>query len=495
MHAPSHYQGTFGGGASDTVMHPLVAGALLVTIGCLFCLPRKYALVPLLLALFLLPVGQQLHLGGVHLYVPRIIFLFGFGVLAMAKVRSPAPVLAGGWKGLDTIFTLWALFRATAVTCLYWGQLSVLLNQAAFLWDSLGAYFLFRYLIRTPSDIERLAKTFAIIVGFLAVGMVNEHFRHLNVFGYLGGVQLFPSLRAGSIRAQGPFEHPLLAGSFAATLFPIFLWIWHGRSSRALAVVGIIGCSAMVVASASSTPLLAYLAVVVGVCAWPLRRSMQAVRWSAVIILLLAQLIMKAPAWFLISHVDLVAGNSGWHRAMLIDTFIRHFGDWWLFGTNQAVTWGLDMDDLCEQWVQEGETGGIITLFLFIALIAHMFRRLGVTRARMSGNRTQEWLIWLIGVALFSHCIAFFGISYFDQSRFAFFALISVISVITDPASCPGPSRISTGNVSLQNGDTPHNLTDAANAVTWSPSGIPHHRFVSRSNEPGLGKTPTERLS
>jgi hypothetical protein len=436
MQAQSLYQGTFGGGASSTVMHPLVAGALLVTIACLLGLPRRYALVSLLLALFLLPVGQQLYLGGVHLYVPRILLIFGLVVLARAKFKSNSPILAGGWNELDRLFTLWALLRATAVTIFYWGQPSSLVNQIAFLWDTLGGYYLLRYLIRDTSDIERLAKTFAIIAGLLGVAMMNEHFRHLNVFGYLGGVPLFPALRDGSTRAQGPFEHPLLAGSFAATLLPFFLWIWQKRKSRLLAAIGTIGCTAMVVACASSTPLLTYLAGVVGVCAWPFRRSMRAVRWSVVILLLLAQLLMKAPVWFLIAHVDLVAGNSGWHRAMLIDTFIRHFGDWWLCGTNKAVTWGFDMDDLCEQWVQEGETGGLATFVSFILLISRSFSRVGKARERVSQDRKQEWFLWMIGVALFSHCVGFFGISYFDQTKFAWFALLATVSVATTPATC-----------------------------------------------------------
>jgi hypothetical protein len=52
---------------------------------------------------------------------------------------------------------------------------------------------------------------------------------------------------------------------------------------------------------------------------------------------------MKAPVWFLIARIDLAGGSSGYHRAMLIDTFLRHFGDWWLLGTKDAFSWGWDM--------------------------------------------------------------------------------------------------------------------------------------------------------
>jgi hypothetical protein len=141
---------------------------------------------------------------------------------------------------------------------------------------------------------------------------------------------------------------------------------------------------------------------------------------------------MKAPVWFLIARVTLVAGNSGWHRANLIDVFFRHFGDWWLLGTDKQATWGFgNLDDLCEQWISEGETGGLATLLCFILLITQSFRRLGKARKRISQDRKQEWLLWLIGVALFAHCVGYFGISYFDQTKYSWFALLAIITVVT----------------------------------------------------------------
>jgi hypothetical protein len=278
-----------------------------------------------------------------------------------------------------------------------------------------------------------VAKTFAIIVGMLGLIMLNEKFHHQNLFGYLGSGPIVPQARDGAIRAQGPFAHPILAGSFAATLLPFFLWLWHSKKTRLLAAAGVVGCTAMVISCASSTPLLSYLAVIVGICFWPLRGRMRTVRWVFVILLVACSLAMKAPVWFLIARVNLVAGNSGYHRAELIDTFIRHFSDWWLIGTNKQVTWGFEMDDTCQQWVAEGGTGGLATLVCFILLITRSFSRIGRARKRLSKDPKQEWLLWLLGVALFSHCVGFFGISYFDQTRFAWYALLAIISVATIP--------------------------------------------------------------
>jgi len=433
MQTATSIQGAFGGGASDTVMHPVVAVAMVVAILCIIWLPRKYAIVPFLLAIFLLPVGQQWYLGGVHLYVPRIIILFGLARLATAKLKSNSRVLPGGWNDLDKIFTCWATLRSLAVILLNRGETGALVNQAAFLLDALGSYYFLRFLIRDTEDIKRSIKTFAIIVGILGFTMLVERFRGLNVFGYLGSVPLMSVARVDKIRAQGPFEQSILAGSFAATLLPFFLWLWQSKRSRLLAWIGIAGCTAMVFSCSSATPLMTYLFVFVGLAFWPLRGKMKKVRWVFLAMLVALALVMKAPVWYLIARVDIISGNSGYHRAELLDTFFRHFSDWWLIGSNQQGAWGFEMNDLCEQWVAEGGVGGLATLACFIFLIVRGFSKLGKARKSLVRDPKREWMLWLIGVALFAHCVGFFGISYFDQTRFAWYALFAIISAATLP--------------------------------------------------------------
>ena len=65
----------FGGGASDTVLHPIVLVAMLIAIALIFLLPRKYVIWPVLAATFLIPLGQEVLIGGLHFFVFRIIVL------------------------------------------------------------------------------------------------------------------------------------------------------------------------------------------------------------------------------------------------------------------------------------------------------------------------------------------------------------------------------------------------------------------------------------
>jgi hypothetical protein len=73
--------------------------------------------------------------------------------------------------------------------------------------------------------------------------------------------------------------------------------------------------------------------------------------------------------------------------------------------------------------------GGLTTLALFIAIISMGFGRLGAARKAAEGSRSEEWFLWCLGATLFSHVVAFFGIGYFDQVEFAWFALLAIISV------------------------------------------------------------------
>jgi hypothetical protein len=312
-------------------------------------------------------------------------------------------------------------------------QLGAVINQSAFFLDVLGGYFIFRYAIRDWEDVYRTIKVLAVAAVVIAASMTYEKFHGTNLFGLLGGVRVDSEVRLGAIRAQGPFQHELLAGTFGATLLPLFFLLWSGTKSKSLAAVGLVSATLIAFTSASSTPFLAYAAAVGAICLWPLRKHLRLLRWGAVGALIALQLVMKAPVWFLIRHVDVVGGSSGYHRAMLVNDFIMHFSDWWLIGTKDNAAWGFNMWDLCNQYVVEGQTGGLGAFICFVAIICICFSRIGNARKAVDGDTKQEWLYWMLGCTLFSHVVAFFGISYFDQTRFLWFALLAIISAATAP--------------------------------------------------------------
>jgi hypothetical protein len=279
--------------------------------------------------------------------------------------------------------------------------------------------------------VARAAKTLAVTALILGVCMVYERHTLVNPFGtYLGGAPTVPEIRDGTARAQATFGHSILAGCFGGTLIPLFVWLWSKKSWVA-AVAGIVGSTLMVLTANSSTPVLAYVAGILGLLLWPVRRKMKAVRWLIVITLAVLAIVMNAPVWFVIAHINVVGGSGGYDRAFLIDTCIRHFRDWWLIGTNQNGNWGYDMWDMSDQFVAEAETGGILTLICFIAIIVKSFSRLGSMRKRVKPK--QQWLFWCLGSIMLANIFAYFGVAYWDQTQVWWFAFLAMICAVTVP--------------------------------------------------------------
>jgi hypothetical protein len=378
---------------------------------------------------------------------------------------SQARGFTGGFNSVDTVFLLWTFFHVVAFLFLFSFQSGALVNQFGFVWDVLGGFLALRFLIQDEEDIYRVIRTFAYIAGILAICMLNERFRMQNIFGFLGGdTRIVPEMRDGLVRAQATFSHPLLAGTFGATLLPLFFLCWHNGKSKAAAVIGVLSSTIMVICASSSTPVLAYMAGIGAVCFWPFRKQMRLFRWGIVIVLLTMNIVMKAPVWFVIGHIGLFGSSSSDHRAYLVDVFIKHFSDWWLVGTNAAGNWGWDMWDTSNQYVAEGESGGLAALVCFIAMISFCFSRIGKARKAVEGDRTKEWYFWFLGAALFSHTVGFFGISYFDQTRMAWFALLVMIVAATAPVLSMS------GATELQPADTPLADSQPISSHPWLPA-------------------------
>ena len=452
----------FGGGSADTILHPIVMVAMLIAVILAFVLPRKYLVVPFIVSTFLIPQGQQLVAGGFHVFALRIIVLAGVVRMIFSK-RSPAGnILAGGFNSVDMLFFLWVTLHAVAFTLLYRAT-GAIVNQVGYLWDGLGSYVILRFMICDEEDVERAIKCFAFLAVVLAACMVREQLTGQNIFGLLGGVNLASEVREGRIRSQAVFQHSLLAGTFGATAIPLFVYLWKRGKAKVLAACGAIGATVMVATASSSTPVMAWIAGIAAVFFWPFRKRLRMVRWALVIMVLCLTLVMQAPIWFLIARVSVTNGSSSYHRAMLVDQFVRHFPDWWLLGTNENQKWGFDMWDTSNRYVEEGETGGLAALICFLGVICLSFSRIGIARKILEEDRKEAWFLWTLGAALFAHLIAFWGISYFDQTRVTWFALIAMIVATTAPAL----------RQSSVVQDKPGNSNLALSKRSYAPLGLP----------------------
>ena len=424
----------FGAGAAASFLTPLGIFALITALILILVLPRDKLLLVILCFFLLIPGGLQFYIGGVHFYFSRIIVLVSLIKVISTREAGKGINFTGGWNKIDRSFLTYMVLRVIAFSILYKNS-SAIINQVALFLDTVGAYFIWRTLIVDTGDIERVVKCLALVFIVFAITMIVESRKMFNVFGYINGF-FIPELRNGSPRASASFAHSLTAGITGAGLFPVFFFLWFKGRQKIIAVLGVVAAAIMVVATHTSGSLLAYIAGIGAMLLWPLRNSMRLLRWGLVVVLVLLHFAMKAPVWFLIAKIDLTGSSSSYHRANLIDQFIRHFWDWWLIGTPDMHNWGWFLWDVQDQYVSVGVNGGLASLIFFIAMIVHGFSYIGKS-IRNTDNIQEQHSIWALGAALFAYVVGLIGVNLFDQSMTLYLLLFAIISTAFSISKLP----------------------------------------------------------
>ncbi len=420
------------GAGGETAMHPGVVAVVLLATALILALPRKYVICSLLPISVLLPLGQEVMVGPLHFQAFRILFLFAWIRLLWQRYNTEGVACRIRLNQADRAIIWYAVSSLVCFTLL-WRQSGAFKGQLGEAYNVLGVYFVCRFFIRDWADVQRALKTLVVVAVIIAACMLNEQVTGRNILAILGGVPESAQMRQGYLRSQGPFRVYLTAGAFGATLLPVFLSLWHKGGARVMASIGMIAALIITITSRTSTAVSAVLAGVIGVAFWPLRDRMRLVRRGLVCVLMGLHVVMKAPVWALIARIDIVGGSTGWHRYKIIDNFVRHFWDWCLLGSRNYWSWdgGDDMWDLANQYIAIGESSGLLPLLCFLAAIVYCFKRLGIARKAAGRDHRRAWFLWLFGVALFSNLIAFFGISYFDQSRIYWYVLLAMVVAVS----------------------------------------------------------------
>ena len=417
---PQNYY--FGGGSQESFFTPMGAAILCLAIILMLVVRRKFLIVPFLTAGVLLPFDINIVVAGFHFPPLRLLLVAGWLRVAFSRdIHVPR------MNSLDKAFLLWALCNAIFFSLL-WASMGAVNNRLGFLWTTLGTYFLVRVLIRDKTEVLRVIRILAILMAIIAPFMLIERFTQHNAFAIVGA-PLISAVRDGKIRGEGPFSHSIIAGTMGAMLLPLFIGLWwQGKRYRKVFGLGVASSIGMVIASSSSTPLMTSAAGIFALLLWQFRSYLGMVRWGLVLCIAGLQTAMKSPVWFLIARAGRIIGGSGYHRAMLIDTFVRHFNDWWMIGTMNNPRWGYDMWDVDNAYVAAGLGGGLLTFIAFIAVLVYAYKRIGRSRKLAQLSCNDEHLVWAIGASLFANTAAFFGIIYFDQSILIWYSLLAMTS-------------------------------------------------------------------
>lgn len=442
-------------------MTPIGLTILIVLILLILIMPRDWAALSVIAGVIYLTSGQQLFIEGVNFFAMRFIEVAGFARIIIRKEFSFAKLNA-----IDKSFLLFqCVFLSVFLirSIIDPSSIETRFFRIGYFCDGVMSYFIFRGLLSDQNIFRNFLKKCALLISPFALFMIVEALTGSNLFSFMGGVPAIPVLRDGYYRAQGSFGVAITAGSFGATLFPLFIYLFFLPEGRILGVIGSAACLAITIASHSSGPSLAFVAGVIAWLCWPWRKSIRLVRWCIVFLLIFLHLVMKAPVWFIFNRLSDVFGGDGWHRSNLIDQFITHFNDWGLMGMSleRTANWAATRlengaVDVTNEYVSLGISAGLITLFLFIVFLVicyqalgkgmHLLRRDAPTQPILStgplpapeprgwgaGNRRQdELLLWAIGCVLFTHLVNISAVRYWDQLYVIWYMSLAVTSSMT----------------------------------------------------------------
>lgn len=403
---------------------------LLINTVILLIFPRLWAPLPLLLGACYMTLGSGLEIGPFHFNAIRILVAAG-----VVRVIVRGERLSSNMNALDWLMVVWAAWAL--ISSFFHADINgILVNRLGLVFNACGIYFLLRIFCQSLDDVATLCRITAILLVPLSIEMLSEKMTGHNIFSALGDVAEIPEIRDGRVRAQGPFAHSILAGTIGAVCLPLMVGLWPQH--RRTATAGIVACFLMVFTSTSSGPMLSTLFAIGALLMWHWRHQMRLVRWLIVLGYIGLDLIMKAPAYYLIARMDLTGSSTSWHRAALIEAALAHLSEWWFAGTDYTrhwmdygVLWSPNHIDVTNYYIRMGVDGGLPLMLLFIIVLAKGFSFVGQT-LRQGANLPSEsrFMIWGLGAALFSHSATFVSVSYFDQSFVFIYLTLAVIGSV-----------------------------------------------------------------
>jgi hypothetical protein len=410
-------------------MNPFAAILFLGSAIALMTVPRKWAAVALLVGCCYTTMGQGIQLGPISLPIYRMLLLVG-----VIRVIVKGERLTGDFNSIDKLLVWWTGWVFFASMFHEWSPGSGPIYAAGYIFNMVAVYFLIRIWCTDLDEVTAIVAVIAFILAPIALEMVSEKILKINQFSVFGGVPHDVAIREGKYRAQGPFRHPILAGTVGATCLPLFIGIW--KRNHLAGTVGIASAVCMTLASASSGPAMSAIAGVFAVMMWGFRHLTKLARWTAVVGYFAFGILTGEPGYYIMKRIDVSGGSTGYFRARLIESSIEHLGEWWLFGTDYTRHWmatGVSFSpnhaDITNYYLAFGVTAGLVATLLVIAMLFHAFRWVGIVcRECFDASPSDSYMIWCLGAGMFAHAATSISVSYFDQSVVFFWMNVAIIS-------------------------------------------------------------------
>jgi hypothetical protein len=400
----------------------------IITASLVIFLPQRFALLPLLIGACFMTLGQGVEIGSYNFTIIRILIGVGLVRVVLRRERFSGTIISLDWIVL--VWAGWALISSI----FHNDPDQAFVNRLGLSYDVCGIYILFRCFCKSVNDLVGICRMVAILIMPIAIFMLFERMTGQNIFALFGGVPGVSENREGIFRAQGPFMHSILAGTVGAVCLPFMFSLW--QQHRKISIAGLVACVAIIIASGSSGPILSALAGIGALFMWRYRNRMRLVRWIGVLGYFSLEIVMNAPAYYLIARISPIGSSTGWHRARLIESALENFSEWWLVGTDYTrhwmptgVDWSQDHTDITNHYIKMGVLGGLPLMLLFITILAKGFQYVGKSVENADEeNSHSSFIIWSIGSSLFVHAASCISVSYFDQSFIFLYLTLAMIA-------------------------------------------------------------------
>lgn len=386
-------------------------------------LPRKWLLLPFVMAACIVPSEQRVIIMGLDFTPLRMLVLFGIIRLSITVNKKTLH-----WNLFDKLILIW-MVSGSIIYIIQWRTFGSAIYKSGVMFDCLGLYYIFRRSLTSWNDVFFMIKLFGLFAIISAPLMIYERVTQQSLFSIFG--QATAAFHRGRFRCSGPFPHSIMMGLFWANLLPLFYGCIKTNISKFFYCTAIAAATTCVVLSGSSTPVMAVAAIAAFWLIYRFRMYGKEICIGLLFVLTALHMAMKAPVWHLISRVNVFSGSTGWHRFQLIDETISHFSEWALIGCKGVEQWGIWVGDITNQYIVEGIGGGLITMLIFIIIIT-LAIQIPAKSSLLPQSKQTRWICWALCVSILGHMISFFGVSYFGQIIMLLYLEFACVSFIAD---------------------------------------------------------------